>query len=161
VLDPWLVTFTNALPSCSMFRRSALLDAGGWQFRGGIDDWDLWMSLAEREHTGIYLPRVVYRYRREDTGLFAEAVSRYETDYEDLRRDRHPRLFAERERNRQNSPAPWPLKLVLPVVDRLPALSRLHKVWIAQLMTNLFWNGGPRVTFEIVRQGVALRIRRR
>jgi glycosyltransferase involved in cell wall biosynthesis len=160
VLDPWHMTFTNSLPSCSMFRRTTLLDAGGWQFRGGIEDWDLWMSLAERGNTGVYVPRVVYRWRREEQTLFADAISRYGTDFEELRRDRHPRLFTERRRNRRHSPAPLALKLLLPVVDGLPVLSRLHKAWIAQLLTNLFWNGGLGVTAAIVRQGIAIRLRR-
>jgi glycosyltransferase involved in cell wall biosynthesis len=160
VLDPWHVTFTNALPSCSMFRRTALLDVGGWQFRGGIDDWDLWMSLAERGLSGVYVPRVVYRYRRENKGLFADAVRRYETDYEELRRERHRRLFANRRRSLRRSPAPTVLKICLPLVDRLPLLSRLQKVWLSQLLTHLFWNGGLRVTLRILRQGVAIRLRR-
>jgi glycosyltransferase involved in cell wall biosynthesis len=160
VLDPWHVTFTNALPACSMFRREALLDVGGWQFRGGIDDWDLWMALAERGHSGVYVPRVVYRYRRDRGGLFSEALSRYDTDYEELRQQRHPRLFSDRPLNRRRSPAPLPLKLSLPLVDRLPLVSRLHKVWVSQLLTHLFWNGGLRVTLQILRQGVAIRLRR-
>jgi glycosyltransferase involved in cell wall biosynthesis len=161
LLDPWYVTYASSLPSCSMFRRTALLEVGGWQFRGGIDDWDLWMSLAERGFRGVYVPRVVYRYRRENTGLFADVQSRLETDFAELRHVRHPQLFAERSRNRHRSPAPWVLKVVLPAVDRLPVLSRLHKIWIAQLMSNLFWNGGLRVTLKMVRQGVAIRLPRR
>ena len=160
-LDPWYVTYASSLPSCSMFRRAALLEVGGWQFRGGIDDWDLWMSLAEHGFRGIYVPRVVYRYRRADAGLFADVQSRLEADFDELRRDRHPQLFAERARNRRRSPAPRALKVTLPVVDRLPVLARLHKIWIAQLMATLFWNGGPRVTLEMVRQGIAIRLPRR
>lgn len=160
VLDPWHVTFTNQLPSCSMFRRSALLDVGGWQFRGGIDDWDLWMSLAERGYSGVYVPRVVYRYRREREGLFADARSRYETDYDELRRQRHRELFSARARNRRRSPAPFVLKALLPTVDRLPLVPRLQKVWLSQLLTHLSWNGGPRVTWRILLEGIAIRVRR-
>jgi glycosyltransferase involved in cell wall biosynthesis len=160
VLDPWHMTFTNALPSCSMFRRTALLDVGGWQFRGGIDDWDLWMSLAERGLSGVYVPRVVYRYRRENKGLFADAVGRYETDYEELRRERHRGLFANRRHSFRRSPAPTVLKILLPLVDRLPLVPRLQKVWLSQLLTHLFWNGGLRVALRILRQGVAIRFRR-
>jgi glycosyltransferase involved in cell wall biosynthesis len=161
VLDPWHVTFANALPSCSMFRRTALLDVGGWQFRGGIDDWDLWMSFAENGYSGVYVPCVAYRYRRESEGLFADTLSRYETDYEELRQQRHRRLFAARAPNRRRSPAPWIVKVLLPVVDRLPFVPRLQKVWLTQLLTYLFWTGGVRVTLRILRQGIAIRVRRR
>jgi glycosyltransferase involved in cell wall biosynthesis len=158
VLDPWHLTFANLLPSCSLYRRTALLAVGGWQFRGGIDDWDLWMSFAESGYGGVYVPRVVYRYRREREGLFADAVSRYETDYDELRRERHPRLFAARAANRAKSPAPRPLRVLLPIVDRLPFLPRLQKVWLAQLATYLFWTAGPRFTLRLVRRGVAIRV---
>jgi glycosyltransferase involved in cell wall biosynthesis len=159
VLDPWHVTFANQLPSCSMFRRSALLAVGGWQFRGGIDDWDLWMSLAENSYSGVYVPRVVYRYRRERSGLFAQAIGRFEADYDELKHVRHRDLFAARARNRRRSPAPVVLKALLPLVDRLPLLSRLRKVWLTQLLTNLCWNGGWRLTWPILRQGIANRMR--
>jgi glycosyltransferase involved in cell wall biosynthesis len=161
VLDPWHVTYANLLPSCSMYRRTTLLDVGGWQFRGGIDDWDLWMSLAENGYSGVYVPRVAYRYRREHEGLFADTVSRYEADYEELRQQRHRRLFGARALNRRRSPAPWIVKAVLPLVDRLPLVPRLQKVWLSQLVTHLFWTGGARVTFRFVRQGIAIRVRRR
>jgi glycosyltransferase involved in cell wall biosynthesis len=160
VLDPWHVTFANHLPSCSMLRRTALLDVGGWQFRGGIDDWDLWMALAQHGYSGIYVPRVVYRYRRERAGLFAEAVGRFATDYDELRRDRHRDLFASRRQNRRLSPAPAALKVLLPAIDRLPLVPRLQKVWLCQLLTFLLWTGGPSLTWRILRRGIALRARR-
>src|SRR3954462_8336663 len=48
-LDPWLITYLSNLPGTSMVRRSLLLEAGGWQLNeGGYEDWDLWMSMAER-----------------------------------------------------------------------------------------------------------------
>jgi glycosyltransferase involved in cell wall biosynthesis len=160
VLDPWHVTFANQLPSCSMFRRTALLRVGGWQFRGGIDDWDLWMSLAENGYWGVYVPRIAYRYRRDSAGLFADATGRYTADYEELRRERHRDLFSARARNRRRSPAPILLKALLPSIDRLPFLSRLQKVWLSQLLTLLLWTGGPRLVWEILRRGIAIRVRR-
>jgi glycosyltransferase involved in cell wall biosynthesis len=161
VLDPWLVTYVNVLPSCSLFRRSALLAIGAGQSRLGLDDWDLWMSLAEGGYSGVYVPRVAYRYRREHEGLFAETERRFETHFNELRQLRHPRLFDARPLNRRGSPAPWSLKAGLPLVDRIPRISRLHKVWLSQLLTYLFWIGGVRCTIEVLRQGFAIRIRRR
>jgi len=159
-LDPWLVTFANLVPSSSLFRRTALLDVGGWKLaRGGYEDWDVLMSLAEHGHTGVYVPGVVYRYRRNTLGLLATSLERFGEHYEELRR-RHSRLFAERRRSRRTSRAPRSLKLLLPLTDAAPGLGRLGKVRLAQLLTHLLWNGGIRATIPIVRQGIALRSRR-
>ena len=64
-LDPWQVSYQNHLPICSLYRRTALLDAGGWQLPGGYEDWDLWMSLAERGWKGIGIPEVTALYRTQ------------------------------------------------------------------------------------------------
>ncbi len=157
VLDPWHLTYASVLPASSMFRRAALLDVGGWQLRGGYEDWDVWMALAEHGYTGVYVPRVVYRYRREHEGLLFDSLRRYEEHYEELRR-RHGLLFARRAGNRQRSPAPRALKALLPVIDGLPRLARLKKVWAAQLLTHLFWNGGLRTTLRMIVQAVSARV---
>jgi len=34
-LDPWQVSYQNHLPICALYRRSALLEVGGWQLPGG------------------------------------------------------------------------------------------------------------------------------
>jgi hypothetical protein len=35
-LDPWQVSYQNHLPIGCLYRRSALLEAGGWQLPGGL-----------------------------------------------------------------------------------------------------------------------------
>jgi glycosyltransferase involved in cell wall biosynthesis len=40
-LCPWQVTYVNTQPGIAAFRRDLLLEAGGWQLRRGIEDWDL------------------------------------------------------------------------------------------------------------------------
>ncbi len=47
-LDPWRVTYLTGIPGTVLYRRSALLAVGGWHLQEGYEDWDLWMSLAER-----------------------------------------------------------------------------------------------------------------
>jgi glycosyltransferase involved in cell wall biosynthesis len=158
VLDPWFVTYASVLPASSMFRRSALLEVGGWQGRGKYEDWDVWMALAEHGYPGVYIPRVIYHYRREAEGLLFDSLARFEELYEDLRH-RHAGLFANRMANRARSAAPLPLKTLLPFVERVPGLSRLRKVWLAQLAAHLFWNGGVSATWRIVREGISSRRR--
>ena len=151
VLDAWHLTFVNILPAGSLFRRTALLDVGGWRLRGGYEDWDVLMSFAERGDTGIYVPGVVYRYRRAAAGLLVKSLEQFDEHYEELRR-LHPQLFLARSRNRHRSRAPRPLKVLLPLIDVAPGLSRLRKVQLAQLLTHLFWNGGVSGTARLLAQ---------
>jgi glycosyltransferase involved in cell wall biosynthesis len=118
-LDPWLITYVNELPVDAMVRREALLDAGGWQLRGGYEDWDLWMTLAESGRTGIHVPVLTGWYRVRASRSFATAERSHEVHLRTLV-DRHPRLFADRRKNRKHSPAPLRCKLLLPLLDRLP-----------------------------------------
>jgi glycosyltransferase involved in cell wall biosynthesis len=119
-LDPWLITYVNELPADAMVRREALLDAGGWELRGGYEDWDLWMALAERGARGIHVPVLTGWYRVRSNRMLADTEQRHGAMLA-LLRERHPRLFAERAANRGRSPAPLRCKLLYPLVERLPA----------------------------------------
>jgi glycosyltransferase involved in cell wall biosynthesis len=118
-LDRWLITYVNELPADAMVRRQVLVEAGGWQLRGGYEDWDLWLALAERGVRGIHVPVLTGWYRVRSTRMLADAEKRHGAILAVLR-ERHPRLFAERAANRRNSPAPLRCKLLLPLIDRLP-----------------------------------------
>jgi glycosyltransferase involved in cell wall biosynthesis len=118
-LDPWRITYVNGIPGTSMVRRTALLEAGGWSMGSGYEDWDLWLSFAERGHRGVYVDRVVLRYRRRTGRMLADTIPKHEALYGRLR-ERHPGLFADRRRTRRASRAPLRAKTLLPVVHALP-----------------------------------------
>jgi glycosyltransferase involved in cell wall biosynthesis len=118
-LDPWQISYQNDIPASVMVRRSALIGAGGWELRGGYEDWDLLMGLAERGSRGRRLPIVVYEYRQHGVRMLDESASRHREIYALLRR-RHPGLFARRWRSWRDSEAPWSLKLALPIIFALP-----------------------------------------
>jgi glycosyltransferase involved in cell wall biosynthesis len=122
MLDPWRITYYNGLPYSSMFRRDVLLETGGWELRGGYEDWDLWMALAERGHRGIHVRTPVMRYRIHGGRMWADAVARHQTIVAELRR-RHRTLFKERRSNWWRSREPWRLKLLLPLAARAPGMS--------------------------------------
>jgi glycosyltransferase involved in cell wall biosynthesis len=157
-LCPWLITYVNSLPGIAMFRRSLLVDAGGWQLRTGIEDWDLWMRLAARGFTGVYVPGVSFLYRRDPGGRFRSRVKRFEPFYEELR-ERNQALFDARSANRRRSQAPTVLKALIPIVDQLPLVSRLTKVQLCDALSLLFWRAGGRKTVAILSQGVLFRLR--
>jgi glycosyltransferase involved in cell wall biosynthesis len=159
-LCPWHVTYTNARPAYAAFRRDRLLQAGGWQMKDGIEDWDLWMRLAARGETAVHVPRVTFHYRRDRGGRMRSWVPEFEPLYEQLRQ-RNAELFARRPENRRASPAPRAMKLLLPLIDRLPFVSRLLKVQLCDLVTFVFWSAGPARTSRIVLQGVLFRTRPR
>jgi glycosyltransferase involved in cell wall biosynthesis len=160
ILDPWLVTYTNCTTgSGTLVRRSALEAAEGWQLREGFEDWDLWMALTERGYVGVYVPRVVFRYRRDRAGTLAGWLPRTQAHYDELR-NRHPTLFAARRENRRHSNAPLALKLAVSAVEALPLLPRLTRIQLCELFTRLLWNGGLRSTARMAAQAVAIRVRR-
>lgn len=118
-LDPWKLTYLNDVPVASLLRRTALLDAGGWSMGSGYEDWDLWLSLAERGHRGVYVPVSVLRYRRHPGRMLDAATRRHGQLYARLR-ERHSRLFASRRSTRRSSNAPLRTKVFFPLVERLP-----------------------------------------
>jgi glycosyltransferase involved in cell wall biosynthesis len=72
----------NTVVACAaMVRCQAVLDVGGWDEGIVIDDWDLWLRLAERFEVR-YCPGVLARYRIVPTSLAhdpARATDRYQS----------------------------------------------------------------------------------
>jgi glycosyltransferase involved in cell wall biosynthesis len=104
---PWTLTYVNPYPVSSMFRRSALIRAGGWE--GDVyEDWDLWLKLVEMGATGVRTDRVVYRRRLHGSGrLLGQARRRHGELYERIR-ERHAELLARRGQLRAcERPAAW------------------------------------------------------
>jgi glycosyltransferase involved in cell wall biosynthesis len=95
--DPYLLAFRNRYPVASMFRRTFLDDVGGWQSVGGMvgyEDWDLWMTLAERGGTAVFAEGVpVVRYRVHGVRMLRSVAGNHAQLYRELKA-RHPRLFA-------------------------------------------------------------------
>jgi glycosyltransferase involved in cell wall biosynthesis len=117
-LDPFRIAYANEYPVSAMFRRTVLDEVGGWRTSlRGYEDWDLWMTLAERglhmEHLGHGSP--IYRRRLHGTRMLTGVKRRHVEAYRDLR-NAHPRLFAELREHRRRSPMPWRRKLLYPVV---------------------------------------------
>jgi glycosyltransferase involved in cell wall biosynthesis len=134
-LDPWQLTFQNDLPVVVLLRREALLEAGGWSLRGGYEDWDLWLSLAEHGLRGRRLPLVAFHYRLHGTRMLREVATRHGEVYDELR-SRHAALFDSRRGLWRRSSAPLPLRLGLPLIELLP-LARNRKRQLAGLLNHL------------------------
>jgi glycosyltransferase involved in cell wall biosynthesis len=58
--------------TASLVRREAVVAAGGYDTRlpiQGLEDWDLWLSLAERGYRGVILREILFNYRRRAGSL--------------------------------------------------------------------------------------------
>ncbi len=148
-IDPWRLTFVNELPAMSLFRRKALVDAGGWTLKGGYEDWELWMALAERGWDGVHIRRPVARYRVHGTRMWRDSAQRHDEIVAELRH-RHPDLFAQREQNRLSSSSTAVVKMTLPLLERSP-LSPRTRLALASALTR----PGP-----ILRLAAGLRLNR-
>ena len=150
-LDPWQIGYQNDIPASVLIRRSALLEAGGWQLRGGYEDWDLLMGFAEHGEQGRRVPIVAYEYRQHGERMLGESATRHSEIYA-LLCSRHPGLFAERRRAWRRSDAPWALKLTLPIIFALPISANRRRL-LAGAACHLAHRRGVRRLLERVRSG--------
>jgi glycosyltransferase involved in cell wall biosynthesis len=147
-LDPWQLSYQNHLPLSALYRREAVLAAGGWQLDGGYEDWDLWMALAEAGHEGIGVPVVTGEYRVLPGRRLSRSSSRHAERCAALR-ERHPRLYAERRRHRRASPAPVALKIALPVIDGLPVSADRKRLLSGAACYLAYGSGWPTIAARV------------
>jgi glycosyltransferase involved in cell wall biosynthesis len=147
-LDPWQLTYQNHLPLSALYRRVAVLEAGGWQLVGGYEDWDLWMSLAESGFEGVGIPALTGEYRVRPGRRLSDSSSRHGERCARLR-ERHPRLYAERSRNRRRSPAPRTLKMALPLIDVLPVSADRKRLLAGAACYLAYGSGLPTIAARI------------
>jgi glycosyltransferase involved in cell wall biosynthesis len=120
-LDPYRVALTNEYPMTCVFRRSALERAGGWHephpAKRGYEDWDLWMTLAERGERIVHLGagRPAYRHRLHAPGVNSAARREHAAIYRAMRA-RHPELFGRLGEHRRRSDLSILRRLLYPVV---------------------------------------------
>jgi glycosyltransferase involved in cell wall biosynthesis len=150
-LDPWQISYQNDIPASVMIRRSALLEAGGWQLHR-YEDWDVMMRLAERGRRGRRVPIVAYEYRQHGVRMLRDAARHHGEIYA-LLRSRHPGLFAQRRSAWRRSDAPWALKLTLPLVFALPIGSNRQRL-LAGAICHLARRRGVRLLLERARSRV-------
>jgi hypothetical protein len=141
-LDPWQISYQNDLVH-SLIRRSALEEVGGWVPFDGYEDWNLWMSLAERGWKGVGVPAVTLEYRAHGQRMLGDSATRHGQIYDRLRSD-HPRLFGRgRRANWRRSQAPLALRLALPAIELLP-VDRNRKRQLGGVAAHLGYRRGVR-----------------
>jgi glycosyltransferase involved in cell wall biosynthesis len=117
-LDPYRVAFTNEYPITALFRRSAIEAAGGWRKLGdhhGYDDWNLWMSLAERGERIVHIGAAGYCRRLHGPRLNHKAKQYHRHLYRTMR-EGHTELFTQLASHRRRSDLPAVKKYLYPYV---------------------------------------------
>jgi glycosyltransferase involved in cell wall biosynthesis len=121
---PWTLTYVNPYPVSSMFRRSALEQAGDWrgapgaQLVGahGYEDWDLWLRLVHCGVEGVYAGRSIYRRRLHGgSRLLAHARRRHQELYRELV-VRNAEVFERRTSLRGSERPPFWKPVVYPIL---------------------------------------------
>jgi GT2 family glycosyltransferase/glycosyltransferase involved in cell wall biosynthesis/predicted Zn-dependent protease len=84
----------NPINYCSLYRREVWEAAGGYRTNmvHGYEDWDFWISCAEKGFTGQRIPEYLFMYRIKEDSMLSKA---YERDA-DLKAQivlNHPRLY--------------------------------------------------------------------
>jgi glycosyltransferase involved in cell wall biosynthesis len=128
-IDGWLLTLVNDLPVSALFRTEALRAVGGWR-ADGYEDWDLWMTFAERGAKGKRVSGPVFRYRTQPASAMrsrARDELRHDSLFAALR-ERHAGLFENRRRAWLRSRAPLPVRLTLPIAGAVPVSGRRRAV---------------------------------
>jgi glycosyltransferase involved in cell wall biosynthesis len=84
----------NTINGAALVRREALVEAGLFDeaMQEGCEDWDLWLTLVERGHRGVIIPRFLFQYRRRSDSmswgmaerhlrLFRRLIEKHEASY--------------------------------------------------------------------------------
>ena len=120
-LDPYRLAYTNEYPISALFRRTLLEEVGGFRPAGyegrSYEDWNLWMTLAERGERGLHagLGQPVYRRRLHGKRKLQSGKRRHAELYQMLRAA-HPRLFDSLPEHRRRSDLSRIRKLLYPAV---------------------------------------------
>ena len=67
----------NFLNYCALFRKKAWIDVGGYADDVGYEDWDFWISCAEKGYIGKHLPQPLFAYRFHGAGQYSKDVNRH------------------------------------------------------------------------------------
>ena len=85
----------NCVSVCSLIRREALLQTGGWNPRLnlGCEDWDLWIDIASRGWEIKILPEVLFHYRTHKVSMWTHTAKRIDECIATIH-DLHSDLYA-------------------------------------------------------------------
>lgn len=141
--DPWLCLYKNPLPCCTMMRRSSWERAGGWRVAfPGIQDWGMWLAMAEIGARGRNIGRDVLRYRVSEQGLHLRTRAVL-AERREATLSHFAELVASEARLRRKSRCNPLLRFLLPRTERLPVSSFRRSRLAALLLAGLWAHDWP------------------
>lgn len=101
IYDVCRLTRENIIPSCSLFRKKAWKDVGGYENdRYQYDDWTFWLKLASSGYYGRLIPEVLF-FHQKHLGLenmTARLREKHEEYYNKIKK-RFPKLFRKKNKD--------------------------------------------------------------
>jgi len=88
----YTLLWENVCCNTALIRREPLEAVGGWAPLDGYEDWDVWISLAERGWHGRLVPEVLFNYRRHGCTQGVRARRRHAELVRSIRAY-HPALY--------------------------------------------------------------------
>ncbi len=82
----------NVLPYCALYRRRLWEKVGGYPLMG-YEDWDFWLTLAERGCQGRLVPEPLFCYRKHERGMLSQFNQKRQRLLAQIIRN-HPKLYA-------------------------------------------------------------------
>lgn len=70
----------NPVTCCSLFRKSMWKDIGGYdeKMKDGYEDWDFWLSSAEKGYKIRIIPEYLFYYRKHSVSMLKDARSKHD-----------------------------------------------------------------------------------
>jgi GT2 family glycosyltransferase/glycosyltransferase involved in cell wall biosynthesis len=92
--NPYQLLLSNSVVGCVLMRRTAYLDAGGYDesMHHGNEDWDLWIRMYEKDWDAVEVPEVLFRYRKHGISMSVSTEARFELGRAEIV-ERHRSLY--------------------------------------------------------------------
>lgn len=87
----------NQAHACSMFRKTAWVDASGYyaKMKYGDEDWDLWLEMLEKGWKACHIPKPNFRYRWRKKSRTSKLVSEHWAHMKSQLVLNHPDMYPE------------------------------------------------------------------
>jgi glycosyltransferase involved in cell wall biosynthesis len=107
-IDTYRLMYTNEYPASALWRRTMLEEVGGWnatRINGYYyEDWDLWLSAAERGERGVHMGAGIETYCQRVHGpRLLESIRREHVPIYRMMRVDHAAVFSKRAHHRRQS----------------------------------------------------------